>query len=173
MDEGRFGLKVWFQRRWCPYRVRPPWIVADRYEWCWVYAAVEPATGDSFWALMPGVDSDCLQAFLDAFAQHVSDRCVGLVLDGSGAHRAHAVDWPERVVPLPLPPYSPELNPVELIFRQLRARLSNRVFADLAELEEAITAALQPFWNEPTTLTRLTGFDWWLEGVHDILPIAS
>ena len=173
MDAGRFGLKVWFQRHWCPYRVRPPWIVADRYAWCWLYAAVEPATGDSFWALMPGVDSDGLQAFLDAFAHHLGEPRVGLVLDGSGAHRAQALDWPERIVPLRLPPYSPELNPVELIFRHLRAQLSNQVFADLAALEAAITTALQPFWDEPATLQRLTGFDWWLAGVSDILPVAS
>ncbi len=122
---------------------------------------------------MPSVDSDCLQAFLDAFAQHIGNRRVGLVLDGSGSHRAEALSWPEGVIPVRLPPYSPELNPVELSFRQLRAQLANRVFADLAALEAAITTALQPFWDEPTTLTRLTGFDWWLDGIRHILPVAS
>ena len=173
MDEGRFGLKVWFQRRWCPYRVRPAWVVEDRYEWCWLYAAIEPATGQSFFLLMPGVDSACLQVFLDAFAQQLGEQRVGLVLDGSGAHRAQALVWPDGIVPLRLPPYSPELNPAELIFRQLRAQLSNRIFADLAELEAAITTALQAFWDQPATLQRLTGFDWWLDGIHDILPVAS
>jgi hypothetical protein len=173
MDEGRFGLKVWFQRRWCPYRIRPVWEVQDRYEWCWLYAAVEPATGHSFWLLLPGVDSACLQAFLDAFARHIGEQRVGLVLDGSGAHTAQTLDWPADVVPLRLPPYSPELNPVERIFRRLRAELSNRIYADLAELEAAITAALQPFWDAPATLQRLTGFEWWLNGINDILPVAS
>jgi DDE superfamily endonuclease len=173
MDEGRFGLKVWFQRRWCPYRMRPLWIVEDHYEWRWLYAAVEPVTGNSFWALMPGVDSDCLGAFLDAFAQQIGEQRVGLVLDGSGAHRAQAVDWPDGIVPLRLPPYSPELNPVELIFRHLRAQLSNRIFADLAELEAAITTVLQTFWDAPATLRRLTSFNWWLDGVADVLPVAS
>lgn len=173
MDEGRFGLKVWFQRRWCPYRQRPPWLVEDRYEWCWLYAAIEPATGQSFWLLMPGVDSACLQAFLDAFAQQVGEQRVGLVLDGSGAHAAQTLDWPQGIVPLRLPPYSPELNPVELVFRHLRAALSNQVFPDLAALEAAITTALQPFWDEPVALHRLTGFDWWLAGIDDILPVPS
>jgi hypothetical protein len=172
-DEGRFGLKVWFRRRWCPYRVRPPWIVEDHYEWCWLYAAIEPATGDSFWLLMPGVDSDCLGAFLAAFAHHIGDQRVGLVLDGSGSHRGQAVAWPDGIVPLRLPPYSPELNPVELIFRSLRARLANRIFTDLAELEAAITASLRTFWEEPATLRQLTSFTWWLDGVADILPLAS
>jgi hypothetical protein len=48
MDEARLGLKVWFRRRWCPKGVRPPWIVEDRYEWLWLYAAIEPRTGESF-----------------------------------------------------------------------------------------------------------------------------
>lgn len=173
LDEGRFGLKVWFQRRWCPYRVRPVWEVQDRYEWRWLYAAVEPLTGRSFWLLLPGVDSACLQAFLDAFAQHLGQRRIGLVLDGSGAHTAQALTWPAGIVPLRLPPYSPELNPVELVFRHLRAALSNRIFADLAELDAAIALAIQPWWHEPATLQHLTGFDWWLAGLDDILPVAS
>jgi hypothetical protein len=172
-DEGRFGLKVWFQRRWCPSTVRPPWIVEDRYEWRWLYAAVEPRTGNSFWVLMPGVDSDCLGAFLAAFRQHTGTQRIGLVLDGSGAHTAKRLVWPDGIVPLSLPPYSPELNPVELVFRHLRAQLSNRRFADVAELEAALTAALQVFWDDPATLQQLTGFDWWLTGLHDILPVAS
>jgi hypothetical protein len=44
MDEARFGLKSWHRRRWCPRGIRPPWVVEDRYEWLWLYAAVEPRT---------------------------------------------------------------------------------------------------------------------------------
>jgi transposase len=95
------------------------------------------------------------------------------VLDGSGAHTAQALDWPTGIVPLRLPPYAPELNPVERVCRRLRADLSNRSFADLAELEAAITTARQPFWNEPATLQRLTGHGWWLAGLDDTLPVAS
>ena len=172
-DEGRFGLKVWLRRRWCPRGVRPPWLVEDHYAWLWLYAAVEPTTGQSFFVFLPGVDSECLQAFLDAFARHLGSQRVGVVLDGSGAHGAKALVWPEQLVPLRLPPYSPELNPVELVFRHLRARLANRIFADLEELEAAITEVLTAFWDEPARLQRLTGFDWWLAGIDDILPLAS
>jgi transposase len=90
----------------------------------------------------------------------VAGRRVGLVLDGSGSHRA-ALAWPGHVAPVPLPPYSPELNPAEQVFRALRARLANRVFADLAELEGALTAQLRTFWDRPATLRRLTAYPWW------------
>jgi transposase len=90
---------------------------------------------------------------------------VGLVLDGSGSHRA-GLAWPAGVVPVSLPPYSPELNPAEQVFRLLRAKLANRVFADLAELEAALTEQLRAFWDEPATLRRLTAYPWWLRGAE-------
>lgn len=172
-DEGRFGLKVWFRRRWCPRGVRPPWVVEDRYEWLWVYVAVEPQTGECCCLLLPRVNHECLQHFLDAFGQQVAGQRVGLVLDGAGSHRSADVHWPEHVVPLPLPPYSPELNPAEAVFRQRRARLANRLFADVADLEAAITAVLAEYWAEPHLLRSLTGYPWWLEGVKAITKSAA
>jgi len=160
-DEGRFGLKVWFRRRWCPRGFRPPWLVQDRYEWLWLYAAVEPLTGDSFFLLLPYVNSECLQLFLNKFADYVKDDRVGCVLDGHGSHVSEGVRWPEHVIQMPLPPYSPELNPAEAVFRHLRAELSNRIFDNLDELEAAITAALRPFWDQPAKLQRLVGYPWW------------
>ena len=160
-DEGRFGLRVGLRKRWCPRGVRPPWRVHDRYEWRWLYAAVEPATGRSFFLLLPRVTKEWFARFLAAFAQEVGNERVGLVLDGSGAHRA-AIPWPEQVVPLPLPRSSPELNPAEQVFRVLRPKLTNRIFATLAELEAAITAHRQPSWDQPAAVQCLTGYPWWI-----------
>ena len=106
--------------------------------------------------------------FLAEFAKEVAGRRVGLVLDGSGSHRA-SIAWPEHLAPVPLPPYSPELNPAEQVFRALRAKLANRVFADLAELEAALTAQLRGFWDRPAALRQLTAHPWWTSAV----PAAS
>lgn len=67
-----------------------------------------------------------------------------LVCDGSGSHRSERVTWPEGITPLPLPPYSPELNPAERLFEELRAALANQVFDDLDALDQALTDALRP-----------------------------
>lgn len=159
-DEGRFGLRVGLRKRWCPCGVRPPWLVHDRYEWLWLYAAVEPATGQSLFLLLPRVTKEWFAIFLAAFRDEAAGARVGLVLDGSGSHRAD-IPWPDGVVPLPLPRYSPELNPAEQIFRVLRPTLANRIFATLAELEAAITAHLRPYWEQPALVQRLTGYPWW------------
>jgi transposase len=159
-DEGRFGLRVGLRKRWCPCGVRPPWVVHDRYEWLWLYAAVEPVTGRSFFLLLPRVTKEWFERFLVSFAQAAGSTRVGLVLDGSGSHRA-AIPWPQQVVPLPLPRYSPELNPAEQVFRVLRSQLANRIFATSAELEAAIAEHLQPYWDQPAAVQRLTGYAWW------------
>jgi transposase len=143
--------------------------VDDRYEWWWLYAAVEPATGAGFFLLLPGVGKEWFGLFLAEFAKEVAGQRVALVLDGSGSHRA-AIAWPANLAPLPLPPYSPELNPAEQVFRALRAGLANRVFADLDELAEAIAAQLRRFWDEPALLKRLTAYPWWLRGLPTPTP---
>lgn len=163
-DEGRFGLRVGLRKRWCPCGVRPPWLVHERYEWLWLYAAVEPATGQSLFLLLPRVTKEWFGHFLENFAQEVGEERVGLVLDGSGSHRA-AIPWPEQVVPLPLPRYSPELNPVEPVFRVLRPKLANRIFATIAELEAALTEHLRPYWDQPAAVQHLTGYPWWTAAV--------
>lgn len=164
-DEGRFGLRVGLRKRWCPRGVRPPWLVHDRYEWLWLYAAVEPATGQAFFLLLPRVSKDWFARFLAAFGIATAGERVGLVLDGSGSHRAK-IAWPEHLVPLPLPRYSPELNPAEQVFRVLRPKLANRIFPTLAELEEAITTTLQPYWDQPALVQRLTAYPWWMAALN-------
>jgi hypothetical protein len=170
-DEGRFGLKLWFRRRWCPYKVRPPWIVEDRYEWLWVYVAVRPDTGDCFILYLPFLNTDCVQVFVDAFGTEVGETEVGLILDGSGSHQA--ITWPAHVHPLRLPAYSPELNPAESVFRHLRTKLANRLFETLDDLEAAITTELRTFWDTPAVLKRLTGYPWWLKATSNIVPASA
>ena len=165
LDEGRFGLKNWFHRRWCPKGVRPPWIVDDRYESFWLYAAVEPTTGTGHFLLLPDVTSACLELFLQHLKNEVKAETLGVVLDSSGSHRSSQVAWPDGIKPLYLPPYSPELNPVEQVFRHLRKRLANTLFADLDALQAALMDELQVFWERPTVLLHLTSYPWWREGI--------
>lgn len=162
-------MRVGLRKRWCPRGIRPPWLVHDRYEWLWLYAAVEPATGKSYFLLLPRVTKDWFAQFLAAFAQEVGSDRVALVLDGAGSHRA-AIPWPETLVPLPLPGYSPELNPAEQIFRVLRPKLANRIFTTVAELEEAIITHLRPYWDQPALAQRLTAYPWWIAALNTMSP---
>jgi len=97
-------------------------VVQEAYQWRWLYVAVEPTAGRVGCWVLPGVDSACFTAFLAALRAEWPDERVGLVLANAPSHRRRQGGWPEGFVPVPLPPYSPELNPAEQIFRHLRKR---------------------------------------------------
>lgn len=168
LDEARFGLKVWHRRRWCPTGVRPPWAYEDRYQWLWLYAAVEPLTGDSFFLFLPRLDGQCFQLFLEEFRSWYAQEEIVLVLDNSSSHRSGEVDWPEGLSGLPLPSYSPELNPAEGVFKDLRGELANKVFEDVEALEQRLLELVHRYWQEPERLQRLTAYPWWVEGARNI-----
>ena len=170
LDEARFGLKVRHRRRWCPFGARPPWIHADQYKWFWLYVAVEPATGASVVLYLPRADGLCLERFLQEIRRAVPDEPLALVLDSSGSHTNQRLRWPAGVQPLPLPRYSPELNPPERWFEELRRSLANQVFDTIAELETALTETLRRYWEDPAKLVQLTAFPWWQEAVQSITP---
>lgn len=165
-DEARFGLINWHQRRYCPKGFRPPYRVRRVYEWTYLYAALDPVSGESLCAYLPNVDGVCFEAFLKHLGEFYSEHHLLLVLDGAPSHRSKEITYPENVSLLALPAYSPELNPVERWFQEFRRALSNRTFETVALLQEALSGVLDPYWKRPASLQQLTGFPWWVESVE-------
>jgi hypothetical protein len=168
-DEARFGLINWHRRRYCPPGFRPPWIVKRAYKWTYLYAAVEPTTGESFCVYLPGMDDACLDVFLGELSKAYPDHHLLVVLDGAPSHRSEQIVHPENISLLPLPPRSPELDPAERWFQEFRRSLSNRTFESVALIQEALTKTLWPYWENPSLLKRLTGYSWWIEAVEEAL----
>jgi transposase len=167
-DEARFGLINWHRRRYCPKGFRPPYVVRRAYEWSYLYAAVDPTNGESFCLYLPGMDGLCLEAFLERLGEAYTQYHLLVVLDGAPSHTSGRITLPENVSLLRLPTYSPELNPVERWFQEFRSALSNRIFETVELLQEALTKALEPYWQEPVRLGSLTGFSWWVEAIDTL-----
>ena len=151
MDEARVGQKGRTTHRWWVRGERPPGLADRRFESAYVFAAVRPATGDDFALVLPRVSAKAMSTFLAEFARTVPDDMhVVMVLDGAGWHDARALKVPECVTLVELPPYSPELNPVERVWLYLRERfLSHRLLADYNAVVEACCRA----WNALTAQT--------------------
>lgn len=115
------------------------------YKWVYLYGAVNPGTGEGAGMLGSTADTEMMNLFLYWMGKQVGDdRVAVLVLDGAGWHKSKGLRVPGNIRPLFLPPYSPELNPAELVWLWLKEhRLSNRVYADQAELDRAALDA----WN--------------------------
>ena len=143
LDEARLGQQGTLTRVWAPRGSRPAAVKQTRYEWVYLYAAVEPATGESVALLAPNVDTGTFNVFLRMLAAAVRPgEHVVLVMDRAGWHRSKALRLPPCVTVLLLPPYSPELNPAENLWHYLRSHhLSNRAYDDYDHLLDAGTAA--------------------------------
>ena len=73
MDEARLGLISWHKRRYRHKGERPSWVVRRRYEWSWLYTAIEPTSGEDFCLYLSALDGVCFEVFL----QHLGERFAG------------------------------------------------------------------------------------------------
>lgn len=143
MDEARFGQQGTITDVWARTGSRPRAVRQTRYEWVYLYAAVEPATGASAALVAPNVNTGTMNAFLRILdAERKAGEHFVLVMDQAGWHKAKGLALPDGITVLLLPPYSPELNPVENLWHYLRSHyLSNRTYDDYDALLNAGTDA--------------------------------
>jgi len=164
MDEHRLGLKPVLRRVWAKRGERPVVRVYHRFEWLYVYCFVRPATGDSFWLLLPKVNAEVFSLALGRFAAEVGAgdwKRVLLVLDGAGYHTSAKVEVPEGVEFEYLPPRSPELQPAERLWPLTDEGVANRLFADLGALEEAVAERCIALAERPELIRSHTLYHWW------------
>lgn len=150
MDEARFGQQGTITDVWARTGSRPRAVRQTRYEWCYLYAAVEPATGESAALVAPYVNTVTMNAFLAILdRERKPDEHFVLIMDQAGWHKSRGLRLPEGITVLLLPPYSPELNPVENLWHYIRSHyLSNRSYEDYDALLAAGTDAYRELTPE-------------------------
>ena len=163
-DESRFGLFTIRRRCLTARGVQPVGRVPQVFEWFYVYGAVEPATGNRFFLELPALNAEMFQLFVDHFAQAFPDSLNLLLLDNSGAHTAQRLTLPENVRLVFLPPYCPELNPIERVWRDLKAALAWLQFPTLDGQQDHVATLLRAY--EAATLQALTSYPYLIEAIH-------
>lgn len=152
------------RRVWAPKGQRPVAPVRHRYEWLYVYGFVRPASGQSWWCLLPTVNAEAMSLALAAFARDegidARHRAV-LVLDQAGWHLAHDLAVPDGIDLVLLPPQSPELQPAERLWALVDEPVANRVFPDLDALEAVLVDRCRALEADPARLRAHTRFHWW------------
>ena len=123
---------------------------------------MEAGSDNAFALVLPYVDTGCMQVFLNRFADTIGpDEHVAMVLDQAGWHTTHALQVPECVTLVPLPPRSPELNPAERVWLFLKERyLSHRLLDDYDAIADATCEAWRRLLGESGRLTSLTSYPW-------------
>ena len=150
-DEARFGQQGTLTRVWAKRGSRPRALRQTKYEWLYVLGAVSPATGQSVGLLSPYLNTQIVNTFFEQFIREVDpDVHVVMVWDQAGFHTSKELKIPQNMTIIPLPAYSPELNPVENLWHYLRSHYwSNRTYTDydalrLAAIDAWQEAALDP-----------------------------
>ena len=160
-DEARFGRISDVRRCWAPYPVRPICRAMLTHEYTYAYGAVDVTSGEFDSLILPHVNTPCMQLFLDEVGKRHPDRRIVMVLDGAGWHASAALKPPTNMRLLSLPPYAPELNPVEHIWDELREKhFPNLAFDSMDALENQLKAGLLALERDRETVKTIVSWDW-------------
>ncbi len=161
-DEARIGQKGTLTRIWARIGSRPPGPRDSRYEWAYIFAAVCPERATGAALVMPTANTEAMNLHLEEIGRTVAPGAHAvLVLDGAGWHTSLALAVPENITLVRLPPYAPELNPVENVWEYLRKnKLALRVLDDYDAIVEACCKAWNDLLAMPDHLVSITQRNW-------------
>lgn len=137
-DESRWGLKTLTGRVLTLPGVKPVMSMQWPRDAFWLYGAVEPSTGETFFYRFSHLDGLCFERFVAEFGA-AFPQCLNLLqMDQAAAHMADWIQWPQNVLPIVQPSHSPELNPTERLWQDLRKRFKGKNFEAIEALEQAL-----------------------------------
>ena len=141
-DESRFGLHTKYGRGLAARGVQPVCNFQQVFKSTYLFGAFSPITGDKFLLEMPFCNADTFQQYLYSFSELNSEEFKIMVLDNGAFHKAKNLIIPKNIALLFLPPYSPELNPAEKIWKHLKRKFTNKHFSSLEQISEFFTETL-------------------------------
>jgi hypothetical protein len=156
-DELRLGLRGTTRRVWGRRGVKVRQRLQLTYEWRYLFAAVDGQAGRIWWNWVPSMKAEALWPTIAGIQE--MDILDGLVWDNAPGHRDDDITDLDLGV-VGLPPYSPELNPAERLFEEVRRRFEGRVYATLDDKAAEVQAFLEELDADPARVRRLCGWDW-------------
>jgi hypothetical protein len=162
-DEARVGQKGSLSYVWAPVGSRPPMVRDNRHDTAYIFGAICPARGVGAAIIAPAANMECMNLHLAEISTQVAPGSIAAVIcDGAGWHqRGGEIKLPDNIVLLPLPPYAPELNPMENVWDYLRAnKLSAGVWDSYDEILEACADAWNWLVNDPSRIRSIGSREW-------------
>ena len=163
-DEAGFGRINKPKYCWCFPGLRPTVPCHHIREYRYVYGAVEPQTGESFFLVLPYCNTDWMNVFLAELSAAYPNDFILMVTDGASWHRANGLQIPDNIELFFLPPATPEMNPIEQIWKEIRKRgFRNEIFKTLDKVIDRLCDTISSLSNE--TVKSITGRGWILSSV--------
>lgn len=169
-DEHRYGLNSVTRRVWTLQGHRPVVPYQKKREWEDLYGALEVGTGRAEFLYTPGVSLGSTRAFLEQLVATDPGGVHVVIWDEAGYHPlSDDPSLPEAIRVLPLPPYSPELNPTETLWDQVKDAVANAAWRTLDQVTDVIDGVLRSFWENAARVCRLLGRNWTTRAVAAFL----
>ncbi len=164
-DEMRVGLRGTVRRVWGRRGVKVRQRVQTVYEWMYLFCVVDGRRGKLLWSWIDSMKSDRIAAAVNGLKRGTDMEA--LVWDGARGHRSRLVE----AVGLPTvvqPAYSPELNPAERVFEEIRRWVEGRIYGSIEEKVEAVNSYLRRLESDPSRVRSLAGWDWITEAINGL-----
>jgi transposase len=132
-------------RQWAIKGTRPRGWRQTQFEYLYVFGAACPQSGQTVGLITPQINTDSVNVFFEEFKKETDPNVhIVMIWDQAGFHTSKQVKIPANVTLIPLPPYSPQLNPVEKLWQYPRTHYwSNRIYEDYDALRMAVVEAWQ------------------------------
>lgn len=160
-DEGIFGRINELKACWAPHGMRPVVKYQLVRQFDYVFATVNPGSGETFSLILPDADSQMMNLFLNELSGHYSNFKLIIVCDQAAWHKSKLLDVPKNIRLIYLPPASPELNPAEHLWDHVRENfIANKIFDSLDALEVVLEGAFKHIYHNPGSIKSLVSFSW-------------
>ena len=138
-DESRFGTHSKIGHGWFKKGSRTSVHIKLGFKNFYLYSSVKPLSGEACTLLLPKVNTQCMNIFLQEMSQQYNKQPIVLIMDGASWHKSKDIRVPENIKIIYLPPYSPELNPVEKLWQYIKANtIRNRIYESIDHLKDTI-----------------------------------
>jgi len=158
-DEAGFGRISDPASCWCPAGIRPTVGSHRIREYVYLYGAVDPSDGENFFMSLPHSNTLCTEVFLEGLSSRFPEDYIILCGDNAPWHLSKEMVVPENIKLIFIPPYTPEMNPIEQIWAEIRKMgFKNKQFASLKQVVDKLEEVIKELARE--TIISITKRSW-------------
>jgi transposase len=160
-DEAGFGRINKPKRCWCNKGLRPNVPCHMIREYLYAYGIVFPVDGKMLSLTLPYANTDCMNIFLKDVSEQYPDDYILMVADNATWHKSKGLIIPENIEIFPLLPYTPELNPIEMIWDEVREKgFRNECFNTLSDVQNRLCDTLLSLESDNNRVKSIVGWNW-------------
>ena len=142
-DESRYGLKLRAKRILTSKGIKPIQPYQHKFKNTYLYGSYSPIDGSHFTLDLPYCNTEMMQLYLNHFSLVKPNELKITIMDNAAFHHSKKLTMPKNIVPIFIPPYTPELNPAERVWQYLKDNVCHKIFETLDDIQDEMHATIR------------------------------